>query len=309
MELKVSHDIKESGVYESIADALRYAHEGDVIHIFPGIYKERLAVLTRGITLLGDDPEKTVITYDLRAKEPFGEKIPDKKYSGIRGTFRSYTLLAYADGITLKNLTIENSAGSGDDIGQAIALYAEGNDISVINCRLLGHQDTLFTGPLPPEEIQSGGFTGPTEFAPRIQGKQSYVNCYIEGDVDFIFGSAEAYFKECEICSLHRDKDPEGYVTAPSTPEKSENGYIFINCSFTSKGCHNESVYLSRPWREYAKAVFINCSYGPHIKSEGFHDWNKEKAHETSFYAEYPMQPKRVSWAHTLDDISLYENK
>ncbi len=47
------------------------------------------------------------------------------------------------------NITFENSSGFGKQVGQAIAVYAEGDYITFKNCRMLGHQDTLFTGPLP----------------------------------------------------------------------------------------------------------------------------------------------------------------
>lgn len=131
-----------------------------------------------------------------------------------RGTFRSYTFFVHAADVTLRNLTIENTAGDSKTHGQAIALYAECDRFIAESCRILGHQDTLFTGPLPPEEYEPGGFRGPTESAPRINGRQYYHNCYICGDIDFIFGSATAYFEGCTIASLG-----PGYVTAASTPE------------------------------------------------------------------------------------------
>ena len=110
-------------------------------------------------------------------------------------------MLANADRFTCRNMTIANSAGFGRDVGQAV--YAEGDRILFENCRILGHQDTLFTGPLPFKEIEKGGFRGPTEFSPRIAGRQLYRRCYIEGEVDFIFGSAHAAFDECELFSLN----------------------------------------------------------------------------------------------------------
>jgi pectinesterase len=123
---------------------------------------------------------------------------------GKLGTFRSYTMFIDAANVSLKNLTVENSAGAGPDIGQAIALYAEGEGISCSNIRLLGWQDTLFTGPLPPKEIEKNGFIGPKQFAERINGRQYYTSSYIEGDIDFIFGSATAYFDNCYIFQKNR---------------------------------------------------------------------------------------------------------
>jgi pectinesterase len=193
-------------------------------------------------------------------------------------------------------MTIENSAGFGIEVWQAIALYVDGDRNSFYHCRILGSQDTLFTGPLPQAALQTGGFTGPLEYAPRINGRQYYYQCYIRGDIDFIFGSATAYFDECEIYSQQYDNEPAatmqkdqkiyGYVTAASTPKDQEYGYVFHRCRLTGN-CPPNSVYLGRPWRNYAKTIFIECELGEHIHQEGWHDWNKQEAHSTITYAEY----------------------
>ena len=213
--------------YTSIQEAVNNAMSGDTILIEEGIYNERVEIKTPGITLTGcntdfreyikaegfeysfTDPDgnlhpnryipsdKTIITYGLYGNMP-AEDI------GKLGTFRSYTMFIDAENVSLKNLTIENSAGAGPDIGQAIALYAEGEGISCSNIRLLGWQDTLFTGPLPPKEIEKNGFIGPKQFAERINGRQYYTSSYIEGDIDFIFGSSTAYFDNCYIFQKNR---------------------------------------------------------------------------------------------------------
>ena len=274
----------------------------------PGRYYTKLTLDKPHVSLVGTgaSPADTVITYDDYALAP----MPDGKK---RGTFRSYTLFVHADDITLRNLTVENASGDSRVHGQAIALYAECDRLTVDSCRLLGHQDTLFTGPLPPKEYEPDGFIGPTQFAPRIQGRQYYRNCYICGDVDFIFGGAAAYFEHCTIESLHREgaspSDPEGYVTAASTPEGQTYGYVFSQCSFISADCAPASVYLGRPWRDYAKTVLLHCTLGSHIHPAGFHDWNKPHAHETIFYAEYDSQspadslPSRAAFVKQLTDV------
>lgn len=264
-----------SGDFTSVAEAVKAAAKNDTVFVKNGVYRERVEIFTPDITLIGEDREKTVIEYGLYAKMICnGEKL---------GTFRSYTFLVNTDGFTCKNMTISNTAGFGERVGQAIAVYAEGDRISFENCRLLGHQDTLFTGPLPYKEIEKGGFKGPTEFAERKVGRQLYRSCYIEGEVDFIFGSAAAVFEDCELFSLDCGKEVNGYVTAASTYKGEPDGYIFKNCRFTGN-CPAETVYLGRPWRNYAKTVLISCELGAHIKREGFHDWNKTDARDTVFY-------------------------
>ena len=232
-----------------------------------------------------------------------------------RGTFLSYSVFIDTHDITMKNLTIENASGDSATHGQAIALYADGDRLFFDNIRLLGHQDTLFTGPLPPKEKEPNGFIGPKQFAPRINGRQYYKNCYICGDVDFIFGSATAYFEGCVIESLSRFDEAnaydengnariQGYVTAASTAEGQEYGYVFSNCKLIAPQCPAESVYLGRPWREFAKTIFMNCEFGSHIHTERFHDWNKKEAHGTILYGEYKNEPAPVSPASFVQLLS-----
>lgn len=270
------------------------------IYIRPGVYEEKIHLNVPFVTLKGEDPLSTRITYrDYALKYlPDGEQY---------GTFRSYTAFIGAPNCTFKNLTFENSSGLGSIVGQALAVYADADCLYFKNCRLLGHQDTLFTGPLPPSPIQPGSFKGPRETHERLNGRQYYENCYIEGEVDFIFGSATAYFYACEIFSHNRNEEINGYVTAPSTPEGQKYGYVFEKCHLTSN-CPPETVYLGRPWRNFAKTVFMNCNMEAHIKTEGWHDWHKEAAHTQTFFAEYHNTgigsdlSKRVSFSHVLTD-------
>ena len=272
----------------------------ETIYISEGIYEERIEIKKPFITLVGENPDTTKISYGYYALM----KMDD---GSNRGTFRSYTALFNADNLTIKNLTIENSSGFGTEVGQAIAVYAEGDRIEFSNCRLLGHQDTLFTGPLPLKEKQIGGFVGPTEFAPRKTGRQLYENCYICGEIDFIFGSATAYFVDCELFALNRNLEINAYYTAPSTYEEQKYGYVFEHCKFTGN-CPQRTVMLSRPWRNDAKAVFLRCEMSEQIADIGYHDWNKPESHATSFYAEYDcsgngyVPQKRASYIHQLTD-------
>lgn len=304
-----SWDASFSSIAEAIAKIPVNNTEPVTILIKPGIYHEKLELTQPYVTLKGETAENTILTYDDCASLP----MPD---GTKRGTFRSYTLLVKSHDITLSSLTIRNAAYPRSRAGQAIALYADGDRLIIKDCRLEGYQDTLFTGPLPPAPLSPGGFTGPGEFDERIVGRQFYKNCYICGDIDFIFGSATAYFENCEIASIYSEPLPcdkngnppvYGYVTAASTYENCPYGYVFYNCRFTGT-CPDQSVYLGRPWRNFAKTVLLNCHLGGHIKQEGFHDWNKKEAQNTIFYAEYQSTGKgsapnmRAPYVQSLDD-------
>ena len=274
--------------------------------VAPGEYRERVEIRRSHVTIEGETADSVRIVGDLGAKMPSGD---GSGLDGMLGTFRTYTMLVDADDVTLANLTIENDAGNGREVGQAIALYADGDRLVVDACRILGHQDTLFAGPLPPREVKPGGFIGPKQFAPRRVGRQYYRRCLIAGDVDFIFGGACAYFEGCEIRSLNRDMDVNGYVTAASTPEGEPYGFVFHGCSLTAdEGTASGSVYLGRPWREWAQTVLIDCWLGAHISPEGWWDWNKPAARDTALYGGGALfgpagdTSAWASWAHRLGD-------
>ncbi len=281
------------------------SEHGGTIFIKKGTYKERVEISTDNVTLIGEDVNETIITYDYYAFMPMED-------GTNRGTFRSYTFLINANNFNASNITFENSSGFGKEVGQAIAVYAEGDCITFKNCRILGHQDTLFTGPLPLKVKQPGGFVGPTEFAPRIPGRQLYEDCYICGEVDFIFGSAIAYFKNCELYALNRNETINSYYTAPSTYEDQKYGYVFESCRFTGN-CPDRTVMLSRPWRNHAKSVFLNCYMSGQITEIGYHDWNKPDSHDTCYYAEYNCTgegytpDKRAYYIHQLTEVEALE--
>lgn len=308
--------------YVTIAKAIKSVplDNKDKVTIFirKGVYREKIIIDRPYLTLEGEEKEETIITYD------------DYAYMFLedgtrRGTFRTPTVFINSHDFTAKNITFRNTAGFGNKVGQALALYVDGDRIVFNNCQILGSQDTLFTAPLPPTPNEAGGFTGPKEFAPRLHGRHYYHNCYIRGDVDFIFGGATAYFDHCEIFSQKNDDLPAakeseeqkvyGYITAACTAKDQEYGYVFNQCNLTSN-CPKKSVYLGRPWRIYAKTIFINCELGEHIREEGWHDWNKAESHDTVYYAEFNNTGagsigKRASFAKQLTkkDAMHYEKE
>lgn len=308
--ISVSLDRENPGDFSRVSDALDAVPADNqnpvTIKIAPGVYYEKLTVNKPFVTLEGTGASNadTVLRYDDYANFIMedGQK---------RGTFRSYSVLIDAHDVTLRNLTVENSSGDARTHGQAIALYADGDRLYVDACRILGQQDTLFTGPLPPKELEKNGFVGPKQFAPRTNGRQYYKNCYLCGNIDFIFGSATAFFENCTIASLCHDKADtaggiQGYVTAASTPKGQDYGYVFYRCDFVSDECPPGTVYLGRPWREYAKTVFVECSFGEHVCKELIHNWGKVQAEETVYYAVYPEPTQdggdgRAHFVHLLD--------
>ncbi len=247
-----------------------------IIFIKNGVYKEKLTLppTKLNVKFIGQHTDSVILTYDdyARKKNIFGEEI---------GTSGSASFFIFGDDFTAENITFENSAGP---VGQAVAVRVASDRVRFINCKFLGFQDTLYTY----------GF--------GAGSRQYYKNCYIEGTTDFIFGSSTAVFDNCSIYG----KKGGQYITAASTPDTSKFGYVFINCKIY--GDEGASYFLGRPWRPYTKTVFINCELSSIIKPQGWHNWNKPDAEQTSFYAEYKNHgagagaTQRVPWSHQLTD-------
>ncbi|HEY5825074.1 MAG TPA: pectinesterase family protein [Cyclobacteriaceae bacterium] len=268
-----------SGDFKTVQEAINavpdYRKNRTVIAIKNGIYKEKLTLPASktNVTFRGEEAEMTILTYDDYAskKNRFGEEM---------GTTGSSSFYVFGDGFQAENITFENSSGP---VGQAVAVRIDGDLVTFTNCRFLGFQDTLY----PHGE----------------KSRQHFKKCYIEGTVDFIFGWSTAVFEDCTIFC----KKGGGYVTAASTLETTTLGFIFINCRITGDAPAN-SFYLGRPWRPFAKTVFINCFMDKVIKPEGWHNWNKPDAEKTSFYGEYNSSgpgantTSRVTWSHILSE-------
>ena len=290
---------KENGDYSTITEAIQAVpyEEQAVIHIGEGIYHEKLFCEKSDITFIGAGADKTIIEYDDGAFDIMED-------GSKRGTFRSYTAFFGGKKATVKNMTIANTAGDGSLRGQALAVYADADICFFENVKMTGHQDTLFCAPLPLTERQKNGFMGPRVLNPRKKTKQLYRNCEIYGDVDFIFGGADAVFEDCLIVCNNREKIVtsngsnegdkaggrfiNGYITA-ACGTKDDLGFIFKNCTFKGEeGCAEASVFLGRPWRDEARTVFLDCKMDKSIAPERFSGWGAiDKDQPDTYYGEY----------------------
>lgn len=269
-----------SGDFTTIQEAVNavrdLSQQTVVIHIKNGVYQEKIVIPQQksNITLEGENRDSTIIENGDYSGKPIDN---GKDAMGLNKftTYTSYTVLVHGKDFTARNLTIKNTAGP---VGQAVALNIDADRAQVINCNLLGNQDTLYAA----------------------EGRQYYANCTITGTTDFIFGKATALFKECTIVSKINS-----YVTAAATDSATKFGFVFFKCRLIAEA-QATKVFLGRPWRPYAKTVYIQCYLGEHIRPEGWDNWRDAANEKTAFYAEQdsygpganPQQ--RVSWSHQL---------
>jgi len=263
-----------NGDFTTIQDAIDHAksfpYQRVTIHIKNGIYHEKILVPAWNpmVSLIGENRDSTIIR--------FGDFF-DKIDRGRNSTFFTASLQVDGNDFYAANLTIENNAGA---VGQAIALSIQADRAKLENCIIKGHQDTFYAAG---------------------EGNRVFIkDSEISGTTDFIFGEATVLFEGCEIKSL-----ADSYITAASTPKDIIFGFVFMNCKITATDNVDE-VYLGRPWRTFAKTVFLNCELGNHIIAGGWNNWGNEEAEKKSFYGEYNSSgpganaKERVRWSHIL---------
>ncbi len=254
-------------------DAMRvYPLAPITLYIKNGVYNEKIELPANNtdVTFIGEDVDKTIIVFN------------DYSGRGKLTTFTSFTAKISGNRFRAENITFSNNAGR---VGQALALYVDADKAVFRNCKFLGDQDTIFTA-------------GET-------ARQLFVNCYIEGTTDFIFGPSTAVFQNCIIKGK-----ANSYITAASTTPGKKFGYVFLDCKITATE-EVTKLFLGRPWRAHAKTVFIRCELPLQIAPEGWHNWGNVDNEKTVFYAEYksegPGVPRvgnlnsyRVPWSKQL---------
>lgn len=229
-----------SGDYTTVQQAINSLPNNSttrqVILIKPGTYYEKLSIPSNKpfVTLVGEDAATTILTYDNSS----GTKLPSGEEMGTQNS-ASLTISAtdfQAQNLTLANTHVNNT-GSGD---QAVAVGVYNDRATFYNCRLVGYQDTFYV-----------------KNKARVYCKA----CYIEGNVDFIFGDAVLL---CQECQLHCNRN-KSVITAAADHSDSAFGFTFMDCQLTHiegkdfNGSTFSTFYLGRPWKQNARVVFIRC--------------------------------------------------
>jgi pectinesterase len=267
-----------SGDFKYIQDAI------DAMRVYPlmpitlyiknGVYNEKIELPADNtdVTFVGESVDKTIITFN------------DYSGRGKLTTFTSYTAKISGNRFVAENITFVNSAGP---VGQALALYVNADKAVFKNCRFLGNQDTIF--------------------AAGENARQYFVDCYIEGTTDFIFGPSTAVFQNCTI----RAKT-DSYITAANTTQGKKFGFVFLDCKIIADSTVKK-LYLGRPWRGYSRTAFIRCQLPKAIAPEGWNNWGNPENEKTAYYAEYKNTgdgadtKNRVAWARQLSDKEAKE--
>ncbi|MCM1519465.1 MAG: pectinesterase family protein [Lachnoclostridium sp.] len=257
-----------TGDYASIQEAIDAVPAGSrgIIFIKAGVYDENIYASRKGepakfISLVGEDAATTILTSSVSRGGESSNSYLD-----------CAALNVFCERFYAENLTIRNTSGN---VGQAEALFTNGDAHLFNNCVLSGYQDT---------------------YKANIGSRGYFTNCVIEGCTDFIYDGGLEWFENCTI----RCVNGKGYITAPAEssmpmtkvmyPELSADvfypGLFFRNCNVVAEeGVGEGDYYLGRPWKETSGAMFISCSLGKHINAAGWKDWNGNE--KTSSLYEY----------------------
>ncbi len=267
-----------SGDYKYIQDAIdamrAYPLAPITLYIKNGMYNEKIDVpaYNTDISFVGESVEKTIIIFN------------DYSGRGKHTTFTSYTAKISGNRFVAENITFANNAGA---VGQALALYVDADKAVFKNCKFLGNQDTIF--------------------AAGENSRQLFLDCYIEGTTDFIFGPSTAVFQNCSIKAKSNS-----FITAASTTAGKKFGYVFLDCKIIADS-NVTKLFLGRPWRAYAKTVFIRCELPKQIAADGWNNWSNPANEQTVLFAEYKCSGEgavisgRVKWSKQLSDKEAKE--
>lgn len=284
---------------DSLESIINSSNSGDTIIISEGVYDEKVKITASNIIIKGEG--KVII----RNKDYYSKlHIDNKEYN----TFRTYTLMVSGDNVTIDNVEIVNLSTPSRKYGQAVALHVLGNNFKLLNSKLISAQDTLFLAPLPLNlQEKYIGFLQNDELSGRWL-KSYFYNCYIEGDVDYVFGASDTIFKNCHFHSISGHM--HGYVFAPSHEKEMEFGFTVVDSKFTAD--KKNSVLIARPWRDYGKVTIINSSFEDGIViKDGFDKWNNSTRDKTARFEYYNLNIDTttfVKWAKELniDDVDKY---
>ncbi|XP_038983541.1 pectinesterase QRT1 isoform X1 [Phoenix dactylifera] len=270
-----------SGDSKTVQGAVNMVPDGNrervKIFISPGVYREKVIVpITKPyISFIGNGSSETVISWHSRAS--------DRDHNGqIIGTFYSASVAVESDYFCANGITFENTAQGAvpGAIGmQAVALRLSGDKAIVYRCRILGSQDTLFDH----------------------MGRHYFLECYVQGSIDFIFGNARSLYQGC---TLHAVAMSYGAVAASQrNSPKDDSGFSFLDCRLDGSGI----LYLGRAWGRYARVVYSYCQLEGIIIPEGWSDWGDPSRTRTAWFGEFNCSGKganlrkRVQWARSLN--------
>ncbi|KAJ1699240.1 hypothetical protein LUZ63_007752 [Rhynchospora breviuscula] len=242
--------------YKTVQAAIDAVPEGNsewvVVHVRAGTYREQVVVpKNKGhIYLRGNGKGRTAIIYDGCSND-----------NSASATFTVEANNFVAFGITFKN----NAERGLPNLprNQSVAAKVSGDKVAFYHCGFYSPHNTLFDH----------------------KGRHFYESCYIQGNIDFIFGRGQSLFQSCEIFVLPDGRnDILGSITAHNRKSADDNsGFVFVNGKVYGVG----EVYLGRANEAHSRVIFANMYFSKTISPAGWTNWSYSGDHKDLMIGEH----------------------
>jgi pectin methylesterase-like acyl-CoA thioesterase len=215
-----------------------------------------LAAGKNNVSLIGQSKEGVIIK---------GSNYVGNADAGNPGTDNCAVIDILSDDFYGENFTVINTAGVAQT-ERAVCIRTKGDRVAMNNVSLQGGQDILYTH--------------------TTTGRQYYKNSKFSGTVDYIFGGGDVLFDDCEQFVVARkgaDATKPCVITAPSTVNTLEWGYVFLNNTINGDSSQDGVYQLGRPWQNSPRSVWINTTMNVIPVAAGWGDMQVAPA----LFAEY----------------------
>ncbi|CAN1219473.1 Probable pectinesterase 66 [Linum perenne] len=229
------------------------------IHVKPGTYVEQVTIpLDRPCVFLeGEGSGATIIEYDAYVQ-----------------TDSSSTFCSQPSNVVVKGITFYSSFGYAQVV-PAVAARIYGDKSAFYDCAFIGVQDTLWDA----------------------TGRHYYLNCYIQGAMDFIFGSGQSFYENTQI-----NVTGGGYITAQRrTGSNDPSGFVFYGGQVVGAATGIQ-VFLGRAYGPFSRVIFHSTYLNSVIEPLGWNAWRFVGKEGNFEYAEVNCSgpgldmSKRVPW-------------
>nr|CAD1833160.1 unnamed protein product [Ananas comosus var. bracteatus] len=217
-----------------------------IVHLRAGVYREKVVIPENKpfIYLRGNGKGRTAIVWD----------------DSSTNNTESATFTVRADNFVAFGISFKNDAPIGvpsTPFNQSVAAMVSGDKAAFYHCAFYSPHNTLFDH----------------------KGRHYYESCYIQGNIDFIFGRGQSIFQSCEIFR-----------------------FVFLKGKVYGVG----DVFLGRANEAYSRVVFAGTYLSKTITPAGWTNWSYAGKTDNLLIGEFACQgpgadpAHRVRWSRQL---------